>query len=175
MFWCLHAHVVDFVHAREDLVLRDIVRCLYRKTALVAAFDDNSGSHCSLRMDDLLSCIMIAYCTGIAGDGEDFLSLQLHCDLAAHRAADTCKISRFHCGLSAAFIPRPGMKSVLFDLDRDSLKIRLCGQNLLLQNDLLHFAGSHDLLLIVHDPLIIEINRYIGILEDAAHTEADCE
>jgi hypothetical protein len=47
-------------------------------------------------MGYLLTGIFVTDRTGVAFDAEDFFALKFHCDLAAHRAADTGQISFFH-------------------------------------------------------------------------------
>jgi hypothetical protein len=47
-------------------------------------------------MGNLLTGIFVTDRTGVAFDAEDFFALKFHCDLAAHRAADTSQIPFFH-------------------------------------------------------------------------------
>ena len=92
----LCADFVDLLHALEDLILGDIRVGLDTGSLLGTAYDHNCGGNCALRMCDFLTGIFVADRAGIAFYAEDFLALELNSDLAAHGAADTCKISLFH-------------------------------------------------------------------------------
>ena len=92
----LCADLVDLLHALEDLILGEARVGLDTGPLLGAAYDHNCGGNCALRMCDFLAGVFVADRAGIAFYAEDFLALELNSDLAAHGAADTCKISLFH-------------------------------------------------------------------------------
>ncbi len=188
---CADARAIDFPHTVKDPVLRDISPGLDRQTFPVAAGHDNRRSDRPLRMRHLPARVFVSDRAAVARHTSYRFSLEFHCNLAAHRAADTSQISRLHSFLHfcpAADAPGTGLiflfprrfgcvrrRPSLFALNLHSncLQIRHRKELLLLQDNLLHLAGRHDLLLSVKNALIVQIDADESLLVDGSHAKAD--